>query len=183
MISCLEKGARKLNEVVNEILIQKIKEKVVVVCIGTDRSTGDSLGPFVGTFLSEKQLDNMVVFGTIDNPVHAVNLQEYIDKINEDYPKSIVIAIDASLGTEKDIGEIKVKHQPLYPGSALNKDLPCIGDVSITGVVNLSGFMEFSVIQSTRLKIVLKLANEIKDLILSVDKEITNLINELSGVE
>ena len=30
-------------------------QPIVFVCIGTDRSTGDSLGPLVGTLLKEKK--------------------------------------------------------------------------------------------------------------------------------
>ena len=30
-------------------------QPIVFVCIGTDRSTGDSLGPLVGTLLKEKE--------------------------------------------------------------------------------------------------------------------------------
>ena len=32
------------------------QEKIICVCIGTDRSTGDALGPIVGTFLKRQPL-------------------------------------------------------------------------------------------------------------------------------
>jgi DNA-binding LacI/PurR family transcriptional regulator len=57
---------------------------IVFVCIGTDRSTGDSLGPIVGTLLEEKGLRTFYVYGTLDEPIHAVNLSEnYIREIKE----------------------------------------------------------------------------------------------------
>ncbi|MEK0397302.1 DUF1256 domain-containing protein, partial [Lactobacillus delbrueckii] len=37
-------------------LSKSINRELVVVCIGTDRSTGDSLGPLTGTFLEETGL-------------------------------------------------------------------------------------------------------------------------------
>src|SRR5690554_2960893 len=74
-----------------------------IVCVGTDRSTGDSLGPFVGTALVEKQRNgllpnNIRVFGTINDPVHALNLEETSKKIALSGKNRTVIAIDACLG-------------------------------------------------------------------------------------
>ncbi|MFT8319315.1 MAG: DUF1256 domain-containing protein [Bacillus sp. (in: firmicutes)] len=36
-----------------------------------------------------------------------------------------------------------------------------VGDIHITGIVNVSGYMEFLVLQSTKLSLVLKMANSI----------------------
>ena len=41
----------------------------------------------------------------------------------------------------------------LFPGKAVKKDLPPIGDVSIKAIVNIGGFMEYNVLQSTRLSL------------------------------
>ncbi|KUK35974.1 MAG: Putative sporulation protein, partial [Thermacetogenium phaeum] len=49
---------------------------VVLLGIGTDRSTGDSLGPLVGSRVNELAPGLLPVFGTLDDPVHAVNLAE-----------------------------------------------------------------------------------------------------------
>ncbi|KEI09519.1 DUF1256 domain-containing protein, partial [Clostridium novyi] len=43
--------------------------------------------------------------------------------------------------------------------AAMNKDLPKVGDLSITGIVNISGTLEFMVLQNTRLYTVMYLAN------------------------
>ena len=40
---------------------------------------------------------------------------------------------------------------PIHPGKAVGKELPPVGDVSIKGIVNIAGFMEHAVLQSTRL--------------------------------
>ena len=49
----------------------------VVLCIGTDRVTGDSLGPLVGTFLHAYGSDRYLsIYGTLDFPVHALNLED-----------------------------------------------------------------------------------------------------------
>ena len=52
-------------------------QRVGVLCVGTDRSTGDALGPITGTLLAETGSDVMDVWGTLDDPVHAVNLDAW----------------------------------------------------------------------------------------------------------
>ncbi|MGN1401152.1 MAG: spore protease YyaC [Bacillus sp. (in: firmicutes)] len=136
---------------------------VVVACIGTDRSTGDSLGPLVGTLLSEKKHSPFHVYGTLDHPIHAVNLHEKIKEINENHKDAFIIAVDACLGRIKSVGMVQINPGPLKPGAGVNKDLPEIGDIHITGIVNVSGFMEFFVLQNTRLNLVMKMAKVIAD--------------------
>jgi putative sporulation protein YyaC len=147
--------------------------KIAVVCIGTDRSTGDSLGPFVGTKLSQRKISHSIsIYGTIDNPAMALNLQEVIDKIPEDY---LIIAVDAALGTEDRIGRITVKDVSMRPGEAVGKNLPPVGDVSITGNINVGGYMDHMIIQSTRLSFVLKLADCITN---ALNKSLTKILKE-----
>jgi putative sporulation protein YyaC len=62
------------------------------------------------------------------------------------------------LGKYKSVGFIEVGNGPVKPGAGVNKELPAVGHIHITGIVNVSGFMEFFVLQNTRLNIVLKMA-------------------------
>lgn len=136
-------------------------DDVIFLAVGTDRSSGDSLAPMVGTIL--EQLGYTNVYGTIDNPVHAVNLEKVVTSL----PKNkLIIAIDASLGSRHSIGKIDIKKEPLHPGAGVGKELIPVGDVSITGVVNIGGFMEYSILRNTRLSVVMSLANQIVDVIL-----------------
>ena len=50
----------------------------------------------------------------------------------------------------------------------MNKNLPEVGEVHITGIVNVAGFMEYFVLQNTRLSIVMKMADIISRSIQSV---------------
>ena len=50
---------------------------------------------------------------------------------------------------------------PVKPGAGVNKELPAVGDIHITGIVNVSGFMEYFVLQNTRLHLVMKMAKTI----------------------
>jgi putative sporulation protein YyaC len=138
-------------------------EDVVFVCIGTDRSTGDALGPLVGTYLSGIGYENVV--GTVDNPTHAMNLVERIAALPEG---KTVIAIDATLGNAVAVGTMSVFKGAIKPGAGVGKDLPHVGDYGITGCVNVGGFMEYFTLQNTRLSIVMRLARDITSAIVNV---------------
>ncbi|MBS3873650.1 MAG: spore protease YyaC [Firmicutes bacterium] len=134
---------------------------VVVVCIGSDRSTGDSLGPIIGTLLSQRRLPNTHIYGTLRDPVHAVNLHETAALLSRTHAAAKVVAVDACLGKSESIGLITVGRGSLRPGAGVNKDLPPIGDIYVTGVVNVGGYMEYFVLQNTRLYLVYRLAETI----------------------
>ena len=67
-----EKFAGRLLLLLMEELRAKRKSEIVFLCIGTDRSTGDSLGPLIGYKLKEKGIRNARIMGTLDHPVHAM---------------------------------------------------------------------------------------------------------------
>ncbi len=131
---------------------------IIIVCIGTDRATGDCLGPLIGYKIKDMKYNNVHVFGTLDEPVHAKNLNEYI-RLIERFNKPFIIAIDACLGRLERIGYVNIKEGPLSPGSGVNKNLPSIGNINITGIVNVGGFMEIMILQNTRLSVVMNMAN------------------------
>jgi putative sporulation protein YyaC len=145
--------------------LQKLKiareRPKILLCIGTDRSTGDCLGPLVGSKISEKQQDFFIIYGTLDNPVHASNLKEVLDEINLLYREPFIIAVDACLGKHENIGCVTIGNGSLLPGASVNKELPPVGHIHITGIVNMGGFMEYFVLQNTRLNLVMKIADVI----------------------
>ncbi|HEX3076798.1 MAG TPA: spore protease YyaC [Lachnospiraceae bacterium] len=138
---------------------EKTSEEIVFLCIGSDRATGDSLGPIIGYKLSELKYKNYTIYGTLDEPVHAKNLKETIIKIQSNHKDSLIIAIDASLGKSNHIGYITLGEGPLKPGAGVSKDLPAVGDLFITGIVNFSGLLDNMLLQTTRLNVVMKLAD------------------------
>ncbi|MBP1971041.1 putative sporulation protein YyaC [Virgibacillus natechei] len=142
----------------------------VAVCIGTDRSTGDALGPLTGTFFSEMKPKHITIYGTLHEPVHAMNLENYIKLINNNHKNPYIIAIDACLGKNNSVGYLITGNGPIKPGAALNKPLPPIGDLYITGVVNVSGFMEQVILQNTRLSVVTDMSKQIASLLNLIDE-------------
>ena len=133
---------------------------VIVLCIGTDRSTGDCLGPLVGYKLSAVHSNNpFIVYGTLDEPVHAKNLGKTLERIGKQHADPFIVAVDASLGAVERIGHITIAKGPLFPGAGVKKMLPCVGDMHVSGIVNFGGFMEYLILQNTRLSLIMKMAN------------------------
>lgn len=131
---------------------------LVIVCVGTDRSTGDAYGPLVGTRLKSLLPPHIQVFGTLDQPVHATNLKELTQQLERKSDDPLILGVDACLGRSENVGFISVKDQPLLPGTGVNKQLPPVGEMHIVGIVNVGGFMEYLVLQSTRLHLVMRMA-------------------------
>ncbi|MEW9675372.1 spore protease YyaC [Lentibacillus sp. L22] len=166
-----------LLEIMGEKLISwlpKFPHEYVIVCIGTDRSTGDALGPLIGSFFTELRPRHMTVYGTLKKPVHAANLHDYVRHIERRHRCPFIIAIDACLGKSRSVGSIVTGVGPIKPGAAMNKQLPEIGNIYITGVVNVSGFMEYSVLQNTRLSIVIDMAKKVTAILDQIDRQLTH---------
>lgn len=154
-------AAEKIHQGLKEKLASRYgadNDGVVLMCIGTDRSTGDCLGPLAGSLLSLEKQDFFTVYGTLEQPVHAANLQDYISAVRQAYSNPLVIALDACLGNSENVGYINICDGPLRPGAGVNKSLPPVGDIYITGIVNIGGFMEYLVLQNTRLNLVMKMS-------------------------
>lgn len=146
-----------LSEAINKVLDRKLKNSnVIFACIGTDRSTGDSLGPLVRNLLEQAGFTNVI--GTIENPLHAMNLEDRLRDIDK---SKTVIAIDCSLGEAHKIETFSVYKGSISPGAGVGKNLPPVGDYSISGCVNIAGMMEYFVLQNTRLHVVMKMADAI----------------------
>jgi putative sporulation protein YyaC len=131
---------------------------VVFVCIGTDRSSGDALGPIVGTHLQEAGYPHVI--GTLEFPCDASNITQRLQEIPAE---KTVIAIDACLGMELSVGLYQVSNQPILPGKSVGKELPQVGDYTIAAIVNVNvnGPKHYTILQTTSLHKVMKMANEI----------------------
>lgn len=162
--NCLEKESiyqfcSKLYYLINEHVTKK--HSLILLCIGSDRATGDCLGPIIGYKLEKLQYPNIAIYGTLAKPVHAKNLEETLSEIQSKYKNPFVIAVDASLGKEKHVGYVTLGEGSLSPGIGVDKDLPPVGDIFITGIVNISGYLNHMLLQTTRLDIVMQLADYI----------------------
>ncbi|SIQ05970.1 putative sporulation protein YyaC [Peribacillus simplex] len=116
-------------------ILRATSKEIIFLCIGSERSTGDSFGPLVGTMLREKQVPYHV-FGTLADPVHALNLKSVLKEIKKQFNNPFIFGIDACLGGYHQIGSIFLTEGPFSPGEAMNKSLPELGDYHLKAVVN-----------------------------------------------
>ena len=102
---------RQLAGFIGQVREEQGKRDVLFLCIGSDRSTGDSLGPLVGYKL-EKRGEQARLMGTLKQPVHAINLEEAVSRIGAEYRDSVVVAVDASIGRHEHVGYITLGWVP-----------------------------------------------------------------------
>ncbi len=136
------------------------KDELTFLCIGTDRSTGDCLGPLVGTLLEERGFTSVI--GTLREPCDADKLSGIVASLAD---KSTIIAIDACLGRPENVGAYLVKQGPLIPAQSVNRGFEAIGAYSIAGVVNAVSLKPYWTLQSTSLYSVMAMAKEIAEAI------------------
>lgn len=180
----IEKFAGRFLNILLEEMKQKKKSEVLFFCIGTDRSTGDSLGPLIGYKLTEYGIKNARVIGTLDSPVHAMNLEYSMKRVQNLFADAVVVAVDASVGDVEHVGYITLGRGPLKPGLGVRKNLDAVGDIFITGIVGASGSGDPLLLQSVRLSVVMRLADCIsRSVILGMNvigKSVDNFLPELS---
>jgi putative sporulation protein YyaC len=150
----------KFRETLKNLLSFAGKRQIIFLCIGSDRATGDSLGPIIGQQLRPaldkyKKAD---VFGSLGQTVHAGNLSDTILKIQNRYQNPFIVAIDASLGVPEHIGYITLGRGSLRPGIGVSRKLPATGDIHITGIVNHSTENNHLTLQTTKLSTVVEMA-------------------------
>ena len=105
----------KFGDSLYKLLLPELSVRpLVFLCIGTDRATGDCLGPLLGRRLNESCYGSFYeVYGTLEDPVHAKNLQETIDRIYRCHKNPLVVAVDASLGSSSHVGYYTLGEGPL----------------------------------------------------------------------
>lgn len=149
---------------------------LVIMCVGTNKCVGDSLGAFVGSYLDDMDIFN--VYGTLIEPVHALNLHRIENNIYKEYENPFILAVDAGVGKEESVGRIYIKDYSLKPGTGMDKDLGEVGDVHIQGIVCEEGCsldlfsVELSFIKGMAGLIV----NIICNTVISVENELVNII-------
>ena len=139
-----------------------VARPVAFACIGSDRSTGDALGPLVGQRLERLGHPREGIIGTLEHPLHALNLSDRLAAVRHHASPPIVVAIDAALGPLRGVGTISLRRGGLQPGQGVGKALPAVGELALTATVNVqAGALDSQVLQSTRLFLVQGLAETI----------------------
>lgn len=167
---------REFELTLEEMLIKNLKnyQRIIILCIGSDYSVGDSLGPLIGHKLIFSHYGGIVIYGTLEFPVDAENLKETLERISNRYTNPFIIAIDSSLGPDKGtIGNVTLCEEGVTPGDAFGKTLPKVGHISISGTVNVAGIPYDKFIRTTRMHLVVTLADFIVNGLLNALDRIT----------
>ncbi len=158
-------------------------DEIVIICVGTNRYPGDSLGPTVGSSLAERFQGNRYIhiYGTLEKPVHALNVDKTLEHVARKHSRSYIIAVDACLGQFYKIGTLQLVEEPLRPGTSLKKNLPPIGHLHFKGIINNYGPLNHKVLEHTSLTFVNEMAVVIsKVLAKSSQKIFAHLIKHAS---
>lgn len=154
--------ASKLREFCEQLANKHRLDQIVFLCIGTDRSTGDALGPLVGSALAEKGCPHVV--GTLESPCDSNNLKLRLQNVPAD---KVLIAIDACLGHPLNVGQYLIAEGSIQPAESVGTELPAVGDYSIAAIVNENGVKPYWTLQTTSLYFVMRMAREIVESITS----------------
>lgn len=154
-------------------------DEIVVVGVGTNRTPGDALGPTIGSLLAKRYADNrqIRVYGTLEKPVHALNLKKTAAYIAKKHRQAYIIAIDSCLGQYYKIGTIQLVQGPLEPGLSLGKKLPEVGHIHFKGIVNNYGPLNHKVLEHTSLTFVNDMAAVIARILIQSFEQFLPAIN------
>lgn len=166
-IDIKEKFINDFSYIFNKVKSKKEYPEITILCVGTDRITGDCFGPLVGSKLIEQlqqyNYSNINVYGTLQQNLSYENITKIMKDINN---KSIIIVVDAALSKKENIGKIFVSNTKTVLAKSLQKDKIEIGDISIKSVVAKDykiAKCNFNALQNISLNCVMTLANIVSE--------------------
>lgn len=142
-------------------------DSIVFICIGSNKVTGDCLGPLVGSYL--KSMYKATVYGDMENPINYQNAEKIMKKVENNNSESLKVIIDSALG--KNIGDIIIDDGKVEIGKGLNKNKNIYGDISIKVVVGKNYYNNIKNIQELKNKNI----EEIDKIAIDVVKMICNV--------
>ena len=111
---------------------------IIILCIGTGKIVGDSIGPLIGKNIKFLENKYIKIYGDLDNTINFRNAKEIITEIYEQFEKPYIITIDAALGSKDNIGQIILNKGYIKIGKALEKNICFYSNINIKCVVGLN---------------------------------------------
>jgi len=109
---------------------------VVILCIGTNKIIGDSIGPVVGQKLKEQKMKETVcIYGDMIKTINFKNAKEVIENIFKTYQKPFIITVDSALGIKTMVSKIVVNKGIVRLGKSLGRSICYASHITIKGVV------------------------------------------------
>ena len=113
----------------------KEKKERVFLCIGSEKLAFDSLGPMVGTMLKNRADLDAYVYGTMAEPITALQVETANAFIRRFHPGAEVIVVDSAIGKKEEIGSVKFFERGLRPALGIDREMGVVGDKSVMGIV------------------------------------------------
>lgn len=114
-----------------------IANKLVFICIGTNKIMGDCLGPIVGTYLKSKFKDRLYedieVYGDIYNPIDYNSIHSILNLLEPKNEKCTRILVDSALG--ENVGDIVINSGGINIGEGILNGKQIVADINIKGIV------------------------------------------------
>ena len=153
------------------------KKEFIIVNIGTDRCSGDSYAPFLGSHLEQSGC-KIPFYGTLEKPIHAQNLEKEMGQIMSNHENAFILSLDAGVTcNSNNVDKIIIKNKPIQPGKGLGKDLVNVGDMSIMYTPCEFSGVQFLALQNVRLGNVYKAVKETFKVIQELEYSIHNEFN------
>jgi len=111
--------------------LNRITNKHVFICIGTNKIMGDCLGPIVGTYLKSKFKDRL--YGDIYNPIDYNSIHSILNLLEPKNEKCTRILVDSALG--ENVGDIVINSGGINIGEGILKGKQIVADINIKGIV------------------------------------------------
>ena len=111
---------------------------IIILCIGTGKIVGDSIGPLIGENIKLLENKYIKIYGDLNNTINFRNAREILTEIYENFDKPYIITIDAALGSKDNIGQIVLNKGYIKIGKALEKNICFYSNINIKCVVGLN---------------------------------------------
>lgn len=152
------------NKIIKLIDKQNIRNpNLTFICVGTDRVSGDSIGPIVGSnlikYIEENNIKNINVIGNLKDNFNNAN----ISKLNN---KDITIVIDSAISNTYDVGDIVIDEKNIKIREALDDSKEINSNINIKCIVGRNfkdSAANFLMLQNVKLGIVLNIAEELSN--------------------
>lgn len=144
--------------------VEKDRE-IIFFCIGTDRVIGDCVGPITGSLLKSKY-GNKNIYGDLEENLTYENIEDKLNEVNLKHNNPYIIAIDAALSSNEDIGKFYVDDKGINYRKSLNSKNLKIGDIGIKVVVGKDyndSELNFKVLQNISLGKIVKISKKTFD--------------------
>lgn len=139
---------------------------IVILCVGTDKLVGDSIGPIVGQKLTRllNKKKNVKIYGNTKKNLNLKNAKQVVEEVSDVYPEPFIITIDATLGPKETIETIRISKGKIKIGEALGHSIEYFSNINIKAIVGeyQKNIKEnFNTLNEVERKSIQRLANQI----------------------